>query len=334
MHAQGGPTTGRLDRHQQGGREADHHDRGDPARLLARTRRGPRPDQGRRRGAPPGAARRPHRDPRRGLDADPPRIPHGHRPGGHPVPRRATARPSRSRSSAAARSTASSSSPATWSCSTATRTSPRSRASSPPRRSSRRPACSPPTAASAASSSTTTRCAASTRRRTACSRPDRSGPDAPRPGSAAAEGAGPGAPRRDAPAKRRARCGPRPRARARPVVPGRRWARAPRAGAGEGRGHGRRTGPHSFTHTNAPQSAAAWRSARRTPTAGTGPGCGDPGPFLLDAPPPLMTCASELRAPGGSLTPRTARAIQMRQPMGPDCVHPHERDPTFRRGHA
>ena len=55
-----------------------------------------------------------------------------------------------SRSSAAARSTASSSSPATWSCSTAIRCSPRSRACSPRRRSSRRPGCSPPTAASTA----------------------------------------------------------------------------------------------------------------------------------------------------------------------------------------
>ena len=56
-----------------------------------------------------------------GYTPDPPRVPDGHRPGRHPVPRRGRRRRSRSRSSGAARSTASSSSPATWSCSTATR---------------------------------------------------------------------------------------------------------------------------------------------------------------------------------------------------------------------
>ena len=43
---------------QQDGRHAAHPDRGGPARLLARARHRPRPAEGRRREAPPGAARR------------------------------------------------------------------------------------------------------------------------------------------------------------------------------------------------------------------------------------------------------------------------------------
>ena len=48
----------RLDRAQQGRRDADDHPRGDPARLQPRARRRPGAGQGRRRGAPAGAARR------------------------------------------------------------------------------------------------------------------------------------------------------------------------------------------------------------------------------------------------------------------------------------
>ena len=104
-----GDESGIVDGHQQGRRAAGHHDRGGAARLRARARRRPRPAEGRRRGAPAGAARRPDRDARRRLDAGPPRVPDRHRPGRHPLPRRRRRRRSRSRSSGAARSTASSS---------------------------------------------------------------------------------------------------------------------------------------------------------------------------------------------------------------------------------
>ena len=177
--------TGRVDRDRQGRRHAADPDRGDPARLVPRPRHRPRPAEGRRREAPPGAARRAPRHARRGADPGPSRVPDRDRAGRPHVPGRRGPRASPSRSSAAATSTASSSSPATSSSSTATRCStPRapSGASSPPRRSSRRRASSPRTAASPARRSTTTPCAASTTRATGCSNsraPEHAGIPAP-----------------------------------------------------------------------------------------------------------------------------------------------------------
>ena len=49
---------GRVGRHRQGRRHPAHPHRGRPARLQPRARRRPRPAEGRRREAPPGAARR------------------------------------------------------------------------------------------------------------------------------------------------------------------------------------------------------------------------------------------------------------------------------------
>ena len=62
-HHRGRP--GRVDRGRQDRRQPADPDRGGPARLQPRPRRGPRPAEGRRREAPPGAARRAPGDPGR-----------------------------------------------------------------------------------------------------------------------------------------------------------------------------------------------------------------------------------------------------------------------------
>ena len=101
-------------------RTVAHHRRGHRARLQPRARRRPRAGQGRRRGAPAGAARRARRTAGRGIHAGAPRVHDGR--SGRSTCCAATngAARWRWRSSGAARSTASSSSPATWTCSTAT----------------------------------------------------------------------------------------------------------------------------------------------------------------------------------------------------------------------
>ena len=127
-----------------------------------RARRGPRPGQGRGRGAPAGPAGRPDRDPRQRLAAGPAGVPDRDRPGRHPGPGRRR-RDRGDRDQAARRDRRGrAADPLPRAAQPRLHAARRSAACSPPRRSSRRPGCSPPTAASTASPSTTTPCAAST----------------------------------------------------------------------------------------------------------------------------------------------------------------------------
>ena len=132
------------------------------ARHRARAGRRPRPGQGRRRGAPAGAAGGADRAAGRGLHAGAARVPHGDRPGGHPGE-------GRERGAVAVeikrRGDIDGVEQLTRYLELLDRDpllGPRRRACSPRRRSSLRLACSPRTGASAAWCSTTTRCAAST----------------------------------------------------------------------------------------------------------------------------------------------------------------------------
>ena len=115
------------------GRDAHDHARRGDRRHRPRARHRSRAAEGRRRGPPAGAARRQPRHDRRRASARAPRVPDRHRPGRPALPRRATAAPSPSRSSAAARSTASSSWPATSNDSTSIRRCGRCAACSWPR---------------------------------------------------------------------------------------------------------------------------------------------------------------------------------------------------------